>query len=199
VSRTSRMKREALVKPALMQKLGTWRHPFQMVDRITDFARGPKGFVVAIKNVTMTEPHFLGHFPDYPVMPGVLIAECLGQTSHYLTQLNQFCCRYEEINRVTLDGERQIVEALHSTIGERLATQLTGEVSGFLTSHELRFKHFVVPGDVLELHSCLMMSDDNGFHHYDVKAYVGNEIACEGRLVNYRRTVAHVVALMSTG
>lgn len=53
------------------------RYPFLMVDRIICLQKG--AFVHAIKNVTMNEPHFMGHFPSNPVMPGVLVLEALAQ------------------------------------------------------------------------------------------------------------------------
>ncbi|WP_127585399.1 3-hydroxyacyl-ACP dehydratase FabZ [Paenibacillus koleovorans] len=53
------------------------RYPFLLVDRILEVHEGKRA--VGIKNVTMNEPYFLGHFPDYPVMPGVLIVEALAQ------------------------------------------------------------------------------------------------------------------------
>lgn len=53
------------------------RNPFLLVDKILGIVEGKK--VVGIKNVTFNEPYFLGHFPDYPVMPGVLIVEALAQ------------------------------------------------------------------------------------------------------------------------
>jgi 3-hydroxyacyl-[acyl-carrier-protein] dehydratase len=55
------------------------RYPFLLVDRITDI-RGDES-CVGIKNVTMNEPHFQGHFPDQPVMPGVLLIEGMAQTA----------------------------------------------------------------------------------------------------------------------
>ncbi|MFC4661387.1 3-hydroxyacyl-ACP dehydratase FabZ [Oceanobacillus aidingensis] len=54
------------------------RYPFLLVDQVKDIEEGKK--VIAIKNVTANEPFFPGHFPDYPVMPGVLILEALAQT-----------------------------------------------------------------------------------------------------------------------
>ncbi|MBF0625782.1 MAG: 3-hydroxyacyl-ACP dehydratase FabZ [Magnetococcales bacterium] len=53
------------------------RYPFLMVDRVISWEPGKK--LVAIKNVTFNEPHFMGHFPDNPVMPGVLILEAMAQ------------------------------------------------------------------------------------------------------------------------
>ncbi|MFD5019798.1 3-hydroxyacyl-ACP dehydratase FabZ [Paenibacillus sp. NPDC058367] len=53
------------------------RNPFLLVDRILEINVGKRA--VGIKNVTINEPYFLGHFPDYPVMPGVLIVEALAQ------------------------------------------------------------------------------------------------------------------------
>lgn len=54
------------------------RYPFLLVDEITEIEEGKR--VVGKKNVTINEPFFQGHFPDYPVMPGVLIVEALAQT-----------------------------------------------------------------------------------------------------------------------
>ncbi len=55
------------------------RFPFLLVDRVTEFTPGES--MTAIKNVTINEPFFQGHFPGNPVMPGVLIMEALAQTS----------------------------------------------------------------------------------------------------------------------
>ena len=53
------------------------RYPFLLIDRIVEMER--KTRIVAIKNVTINEPHFAGHFPDFPIMPGVLIVEAIAQ------------------------------------------------------------------------------------------------------------------------
>jgi 3-hydroxyacyl-[acyl-carrier-protein] dehydratase len=53
------------------------RYPFLLIDRIVELER--KTRIVAIKNVTVNEPHFTGHFPDFPIMPGVLIVEAIAQ------------------------------------------------------------------------------------------------------------------------
>jgi beta-hydroxyacyl-ACP dehydratase FabZ len=58
------------------------RYPFLLIDRVIEFEE--KKRIVAIKNVTINEPFFTGHFPDNPVMPGVLIMEALAQAGGVL-------------------------------------------------------------------------------------------------------------------
>ena len=58
------------------------RYPFVMVDRIVDIRGDERG--IGIKNVTVNEPQFLGHFPENPVMPGVLVIEGMAQTAAVL-------------------------------------------------------------------------------------------------------------------
>ena len=58
------------------------RYPFLLVDRCEDYKASES--IVGIKCVTINEPFFQGHFPDYPVMPGVLIIEALAQTGAVL-------------------------------------------------------------------------------------------------------------------
>ena len=55
------------------------RYPFLMVDRVVDFV--PYERATGIKNVSVAEPHFQGHFPEKPIMPGVLIIESMAQTA----------------------------------------------------------------------------------------------------------------------
>ncbi|WP_019995191.1 3-hydroxyacyl-ACP dehydratase FabZ [Aureimonas ureilytica] len=61
------------------------RYPFLLVDRIIEIDGDRKA--IGIKNVTASEPHFQGHFPHYPVMPGVLIIEGMAQTAGAICQL----------------------------------------------------------------------------------------------------------------
>jgi 3-hydroxyacyl-[acyl-carrier-protein] dehydratase len=62
------------------------RYPFLLVDRVIELTPGKS--IVAIKNVTVNEPFFQGHFPGHPVMPGVLIVEALAQASGLLIGLS---------------------------------------------------------------------------------------------------------------
>ncbi len=69
-----------------IQELLPHRYPFLLVDRVIELV--PDHSVVALKNVTINEPFFQGHFPGHPVMPGVLIVEAMAQAAGLLTQLS---------------------------------------------------------------------------------------------------------------
>lgn len=97
------------------------RYPFLMIDRVDEVVLGRTA--VGIKNVTYNEPHFTGHFPAYPLMPGVLVLEAFGQTAAVL-----------------------IVETLGGV--ERVSRK-----GVYLMSIESsKFRRPVVPGDQLRLH-----------------------------------------------
>ena len=66
-------------------KLLPHRYPFLLVDRVIDYKLGEH--LTAIKNVTFNEPYFNGHFPNHPVMPGVMIIEAMAQASGVLSRL----------------------------------------------------------------------------------------------------------------
>ncbi len=78
-----------------IQKLIPHRYPFLLIDRITAFESMKS--LTAIKNVSMNEPQFQGHFPGFPVMPGVLIIEALAQTCGTLAILSEGGRKEEEI------------------------------------------------------------------------------------------------------
>jgi 3-hydroxyacyl-[acyl-carrier-protein] dehydratase len=69
-----------------IQELLPHRYPFLLVDRVLELE--PNQRVLAVKNVTINEPFFQGHFPGHPVMPGVLVLEALAQAGGLLTQLS---------------------------------------------------------------------------------------------------------------
>ncbi|MBN2232136.1 MAG: 3-hydroxyacyl-ACP dehydratase FabZ [Deltaproteobacteria bacterium] len=97
------------------------RYPFLLVDRVLGVE--PHRRITAVKNVTINEPFFIGHFPGFPVMPGVLIIEALAQAGGLLV--------------------------LHSE-GLELAHDLSRKVF-FMGIDKARFRRPVVPGDVLRL------------------------------------------------
>ena len=69
-----------------IQSLLPHRYPFLLVDRVIEL--DPHKRIRAIKNVTVNEPFFQGHFPGHPVMPGVLVVEAMAQVGGLLTQLS---------------------------------------------------------------------------------------------------------------
>lgn len=95
------------------------RYPFLLVDRVLELDPGKS--ITAIKNVTVNEPFFNGHFPDHPVMPGVLIVEAMAQAAGIL-------------GFKTMDKKPQ-----------------DGSIYYFVGADNLRFKRPVVPGDQLQL------------------------------------------------
>lgn len=70
----------------LIQRIIPHRYPFLLIDKVKDIVLN-KG-CVGIKNVTMNEPHFQGHFPSRPIMPGVTIIEAMAQASAVLVGLS---------------------------------------------------------------------------------------------------------------
>ena len=97
------------------------RYPFLLIDRVISFTNGEQPEITAIKNVTFNESFFQGHFPDHPVMPGVLIIEALAQASGVLAHL--------------------INTGLHNP----------GENYYLVKIDNARFNKTVTPGDQLEL------------------------------------------------
>jgi len=75
-------KGDYLLDAKAIQKIMPHRYPFLLVDRVIDII--PEEKVIAIKNVTLNEPFFAGHFPEHPIMPGVLIIEAMAQAGGIL-------------------------------------------------------------------------------------------------------------------
>ncbi|PQO22776.1 3-hydroxyacyl-[acyl-carrier-protein] dehydratase FabZ [Rhodobacteraceae bacterium WD3A24] len=67
---------------ALIQRIIPHRYPFLLIDRVRDIVAGVSA--VGVKNVTFNEPHFQGHFPGAPIMPGVTIVEAMAQSAAVL-------------------------------------------------------------------------------------------------------------------
>jgi len=70
-----------------IRKLLPHRYPFLLVDRVTSYSLEPDKILTAVKNVTVNEPFFNGHFPQDPIMPGVLILEAMAQACGLLANV----------------------------------------------------------------------------------------------------------------
>lgn len=81
------------------------RYPFLLVDKVVELEVDKK--IVAIKNVTFNEPHFMGHFPNHPIMPGVLIIEAMAQAGALMVTANpKFSAEEKLVYFMSIDGAR---------------------------------------------------------------------------------------------
>lgn len=95
------------------------RYPILLVDRIIEYVAGES--IIGLKNVTYNEPHFMGHFPEKPIMPGVLIVEALAQVGGIL--------------------------AIKSSNQENASNKLVY----FMSIENAKFRKLVIPGDTMHL------------------------------------------------
>jgi len=100
------------------------RYPFLLVDRVIELELNES--ITAIKNVTVNEPFFNGHFPDLPIMPGVLIIEAMAQAAGILG--------FKSVGKKPADGS----------------------IYMFVGAEKMRFKRPVVPGDQLTLKASIV-------------------------------------------
>ncbi|MBM4369304.1 MAG: 3-hydroxyacyl-ACP dehydratase FabZ [Deltaproteobacteria bacterium] len=80
------------------------RYPFLMIDRVLELSPGER--VVALKNVSINEPQFTGHFPAQPVMPGVLVVEAIAQACGVMAMSAHPDMRTKQVFLLGLDGIR---------------------------------------------------------------------------------------------
>jgi 3-hydroxyacyl-[acyl-carrier-protein] dehydratase len=123
-----------------IRKILPHRYPFLLIDRINeiDFE---KGYIIGQKNVTINEEFFQGHFPDAPIMPGVLILEALAQAGAVYTSLK----KYQDKLAVLLNMDN--VKFRHAVRpGDVLILRAE---EGFLNSRGGRFKAIATVGDKL--------------------------------------------------
>lgn len=128
------------------------RPPFLFVDRVTKIEPGK--FIVAERRLRAEEPQFTGHFPGRPIMPGVLVAEALAQTSGLLIGLSE---------KLTAAAPPEKPKAF------------------FLVTTNFKFTHPAAPGDVLVLRA---EADRNfsGLFRFNVEAAVGRNVIATGSL-----------------
>jgi len=128
------------------------RPPFLFVDRVTKLK--PDQLILAERRLRPDEPQFAGHFPGRPIMPGVLVAEALAQTSGLLMGLSEYLAS-------------GVVPAKPKPL--------------FLGAVNLKFTHPAVPGDLLKL-SAEGNQQFNSLFRFKVEATVGRNLIASGTL-----------------
>jgi 3-hydroxyacyl-[acyl-carrier-protein] dehydratase len=127
------------------------RYPFLLIDRVLSFE--PAKEIVALKNVSMNEPFFPGHYPHHPVMPGVLIVEAMAQAA-----------------------------AILSFTGTSNGKPDDSKVYLFVGIDNARFKRPVVPGDQLIL-KVVPTRSMRGVWKFDAVATVNDQVAASAELM----------------
>ena len=135
-----------------ISKILPHRHPFLLVDRITELELNKK--IVGIKNVTINEPFFQGHFPDNPIMPGVLIIEAMAQVGGVLARVS-----------------------LSETTAEEF-----GDLPFFMAIDKVRFRRPVVPGDQI-VFEVKPLRTGTKIWKVAGKAFVADDLVAEAELI----------------
>jgi 3-hydroxyacyl-[acyl-carrier-protein] dehydratase len=108
-----------------IKKILPHRYPFLLVDRVIEYQKDE--WIKTIKNVTINEPFFMGHFPKQALMPGVLVIEAMAQSGGILS----FLSLDEEEFKKSVNGEKKVY---------------------FMQIDKAKFRKPIVPGDRLEMH-----------------------------------------------
>lgn len=133
------------------------RYPFVMIDRVLDL---DDTMILALKNFSFNEPYAQGHFPDNPIMPGVMMVEAMAQASAILA--TRFCEKNMEMKDLL-----------------KYAAKGTGIL--FTSANEVRFKKVIVPGDQLKIKSTLIRQARNLFD-FETQITVDERIVAEAKL-----------------
>ena len=135
-----------------IQKILPHRYPFLLVDRITKLEKG--AYIEAYKNVSISEPVFQGHFPDYPIYPGVMIIEGMAQAGGVLV--------FESIDNATQE-------------------EIANKVAYFMSIDKAKFRSPVTPGDQLA-YKLNVIKNKGAIWQLDAKAYVDDKLVAEAEL-----------------
>jgi 3-hydroxyacyl-[acyl-carrier-protein] dehydratase len=135
-----------------IQKILPHRYPFLLVDRITKLTAGE--YIEGLKNVSISEPVFQGHFPDHPIYPGVMIIEGMAQAGGVLAFKSMDNASQEEI-------ENKVVY--------------------FMSIDKAKFRAPVTPGDQL-VYKINVIKNKGAVWQLDAKAYVDDKVVAQAEL-----------------
>lgn len=137
-----------------IMKILPHRYPFLLIDRIDELIPGKKA--IGIKNVTINEGFFQGHFPEHPVMPGVLILESMAQVGGILAFAS-----VADADNLEKEAGRRVVY--------------------FMSIDKVKFRRPVVPGDQLR-HEVSVLKLKGNVLHIDCRTYVGERVVAQGEM-----------------
>ncbi|MFC2073258.1 3-hydroxyacyl-ACP dehydratase FabZ [Campylobacterota bacterium] len=135
-----------------IQNILPHRYPFLLVDRITELTPGE--YIEGLKNVSISEPVFQGHFPDHPIYPGVMIIEGMAQAGGVLAFKSMDIGSQEEI-------ENKVVY--------------------FMSIDKAKFRAPVTPGDQL-IYKISVIKNKGAVWQLDAKAYVDGKVVAQAEL-----------------
>ncbi len=135
-----------------IQNILPHRYPFLLVDRITELTAGE--YIEGLKNVSISEPVFQGHFPDHPIYPGVMIIEGMAQAGGVLA--------FKSMNNVTQE-------------------EIQNKVVYFMSIDKAKFRAPVTPGDQL-IYKINVIRNKGAVWQLDAKAYVDDKVVAQAEL-----------------
>ncbi|MFQ5545427.1 MAG: 3-hydroxyacyl-ACP dehydratase FabZ [Acidiferrobacterales bacterium] len=134
------------------------RYPFLLIDRVVEYKKDKS--LVAVKNVTINEPFFQGHFPDQPVMPGVLVIEAMAQASGILALMCLDTC-----------------------------TPKSSDLYKLVGVDKARFRRAVAPGDQLKI-TVSITRKVKGIWKFNATAHVDGELCVSAEIMGTYREAA---------
>jgi len=135
-----------------IQKILPHRYPFLLVDRITELSAGES--ITGLKNISISEPVFQGHFPDHPIYPGVMIIEGMAQVGGILA---------------------------FKSLSEDDLKNAENKVVYFMSIDKAKFRAPVTPGDQL-IYKISVIKHRGAVWQFDAKGFVGDKLVAQAEL-----------------
>ena len=135
-----------------IQNILPHRYPFLLVDRITELTPGE--YIEGLKNVSISEPVFQGHFPGHPIYPGVMIIEGMAQAGGVLA--------FKSMDNVSQE-------------------EIQNKVVYFMSIDKAKFRAPVTPGDQL-IYKINVIKNKGAIWQLDAKAYVDDKVVAQAEL-----------------